>query len=921
MVERLSEEERALIRKHWNSIKEKVLNKSDSEITDRNFTIKIKATYKKILLSIKDGQIRWRAVNIYKNARFIKFKKNLVEKEELIYQPSSILFFLQLNKMKHPIYRKKDQEKTLDISVKEENCNEIFNNPDITEIIDIDLDKIYSKEQFFQFQNKIIDEPNDYYDEFSLKEYSQFADIITNNSKKILESKGREDLISFIENLFLIKEKIIILAGSQKIGISFSLLQTVKFYNILYIDLNIISSLKNDDKRKYIMQRCFNLFNDYNKYEKFITEKILPLTDYNDILSIIIEILNLFGTITSNSEVEEEGLDIEMKMPQKIENFIAIIDNYDDHLVGMTKLTSYYIDKLYYIIFEKNMKCIFIGRGLFISNLLVLYFFNKPQIKNFILFKYYSTLGLNIENIIHSFYKEKKENEIDLYFRKKYVNNIEYSIYNILIMKNIKNIIGENFQEEIPFHFFLFSFDRNNNLKIEYQFQDLIDISNSKLRGYLAELNNLTLFSDRIIPSIQGFLLEELVITLFLNNKTSFKNLRFEKDNIIEIDSIFEMEDNVVKITNLKDGPILIVQKVNGELFDFGIIINSNNINYFVVGQIGINKNLSDLADYTDLIAQNKKQIIKNLEILTNRKINEFRLIIILSKETQESLLEEYKTLNENKKSNDIKNKNDKKDKEDEKNKIKEGLTKSDLYMIKEKRKLEHYNGEFAYKTRDLSYLLFSSVDFCFYKDNKKIEFFDVNDYHYFKIGFDSLCSKEYNLNDFTVKEPLLNQKEKQLLLNKLKEIDSDIQDIKINKKIKGKFSILPRTPSKCAIFSIKGNIKLITYFSDTFNHFLLKENEIYKYEHSNELFDYNYENKEILEKYFLEFMYGDIDEIGLEENDKRDDDNIQKYKESTSKKIKEKKITSNESEEKIGYHENQLQYLQNKKKRNESED
>ena len=69
------------------------------------------------------------------------------------------------------------------------------------------------------------------------------------------------------------------------------------------------------------------------------------------------------------------------------------------------------------------------------------------------------------------------------------------------------------------------------------------------------------------------------------------------------------MDDNAVKITNLKDGPILIVQKVNGEQFDFGIIINSNDINYFVVGKIGINKNFSDLADYTDLIAQDKNQI------------------------------------------------------------------------------------------------------------------------------------------------------------------------------------------------------------------------------------------------------------------------------------------------------------------------
>lgn len=150
-----------------------------------------------------------------------------------------------------------------------------------------------------------------------------------------------------------------------------------------------MSSLKNDEKRKYILQRCFNLFNNYSKYENFIIEKILPLTGFNDILSIVKEIITLLGAISRDCEGEEEGLDIEQEKSQKIENVIVIIDNYDDHLVGKTKLTSNYIENLYDIIAKKNMKCIFIGRGLYISNLLVLYFFNKTKIKYYILFKYF----------------------------------------------------------------------------------------------------------------------------------------------------------------------------------------------------------------------------------------------------------------------------------------------------------------------------------------------------------------------------------------------------------------------------------------------------------------------------------------------------------------------------------------------------
>ena len=92
---------------------------------------------------------------------------------------------------------------------------------------------------------------------------------------------------------------------------------------------------------------------------------------------------------------------------EKLKSIIIIIDNYDDYLVGNKKLSSDFLDKIYDIIKDSFIKIVFVGRGKFISNLLIDFFYNKSNIKQYILFKYYPTLNLNIENIIHSYYKEK----------------------------------------------------------------------------------------------------------------------------------------------------------------------------------------------------------------------------------------------------------------------------------------------------------------------------------------------------------------------------------------------------------------------------------------------------------------------------------------------------------------------------------
>ena len=298
MVERLSEEERNIINQNWNSIKEKVLMYSSAEINVEklNLNIKAKKDNDNIIVAIEKKDEATVLINVSINAKIMTFKyKNedkKIEKQELIYKSSSIIYFVNHFKMQHPIFKKKEENEILNKSVNEENAEEIFDNPDINEIIDDRFESYISKEDFFKFK-KAQEEISDYYDQYSLKGYKTIAELITQKTKKkILGSEGRNNLIKFLENLYMIKEKIIVLAGSQKIGITFSLLKIVKYYSILYLDINTLYKLEKSEKRKYIFNRIINLFRDYDKYYKFVNDNILTLQGYDNILLIFEEIIS-----------------------------------------------------------------------------------------------------------------------------------------------------------------------------------------------------------------------------------------------------------------------------------------------------------------------------------------------------------------------------------------------------------------------------------------------------------------------------------------------------------------------------------------------------------------------------------------------------------------------------------------------------
>ena len=894
MVERLSDEERQTINENWDNIKNQVLKNSFANIETNDLTIKATKDNEMIMLSIKEKGKEIIKIDASINSKIMKFKyyldKKQTEIEELIYYSSSIIYFIDKYKMQHPIFQKKEKDNIEEESVTLDNIDEIFDNPNINEIIDDNFDASISEEHFKKFKKEEVD-ISDYYDEFSSQEYSKLAKIIEHQlGKKKIISKERTELIKFITNIDRFNRKIIILAGAQKIGISFSIVQKIKCNSILYIDLNTLYNLKMSDKRKYIFIKFMNLFRLYSTYNEFIKGNILALQGYNNILSIIEDMIPILA--------------------KNLGKVIIIIDNYDDYLVGDKKLSNDYLDKLNNIINDTKIKIIFIGRGEYISNLLIDYFYNKANIKNYILFKYYKSLDLDIENIIHNYYKKENINEIDLYYNSMKKTNLEFIILKLITIKRIKNILKDNFRGEFPFQFFRFSLDINEKLSIEYEFDDIMNFNNRKIREYLAKLNNMNNLFKSISPQVKGFIFEELVVSILLNNKSSFKNLNFTKKNIIEVENIYEM-NNVEKINDLDNGPIIIIQKTNGEVFDFGIIFDDNNINCFIGGQIGLNKTIQDLKVYQEKICISHGRIISNINTLTGRKISELKFLIILNKEWQDSLQKEY-----DKKYRKIIEYEREIDKKVQSNyEIEE--------MKKYKKYISYYNSQYGIKSCDnfnISYLLFSENDFCFYKDDQKVESFNMYQIKSIKNGFELFCIKEYNLIPYNDSPPILNQKEKTQFLDKLREIFSDIKDIKINYQINGKINLLAPTPQNYGILSIYKENKVFTYFDEKFTFFVFKNNKVIKYENLVNIINFPFENDEFIERYFVEFIYEDDDGNNIKDEKDQNNTNIKIDEEDETKKIEENKLSKkrgklSKEEQKNCIFENHMKYLQNKRK------
>ena len=358
---------------------------------------------------------------------------------------------------------------------------------------------------------------------------------------------------------------------------------------------------------------------------------------------------------------------------------------------------------------------------------------------------------------------------------------------------------------------------------------------------------------------------------------------------------------------------MLITQLYNGEVFDFGFIIEKKGVEYFIGGQIALNKTKDEIKKYISKIQNKENKILDNIKALTGRDIKELRFIIIFNKEWQDELFKEYSKLyskvnKQISKRQDLNSKNSKKTKLN--TKVKNIKKKTAFEQNIENSgidKLNHFNSRYGIqccKNENISYIFFSNIDFKFYDhENVEIEYFNVDNLHPIKKGFEKFIFNEYNLMPVDSKNIILTKNEIKLLLNKIKEVKEDINNIEIKYKLKETVPLLSGTPYNSGILSITKDIKVFTYYEDVFSHYLLKKNKISLYPQSGELFDDNYSKEHILVQYFVKLISKN-DSIPLDE----DEDN--KKSENTNKKSFKKKEKI-ENDEKENYLNNNLKYLQ----------
>ena len=239
---------------------------------------------------------------------------------------------------------------------------------------------------------------------------------------------------------------------------------------MLNLNFNDLFNIKkHSDKKKYIFLRLFNWFNDYKTYESFINNEIYNITGYDNILNVIKLLINCICKISKENDSIK----------------YIVLDNYNDFYVGSLKLSISYLEDLYSKLDKKNIKIIILGNGIFISRLFLNYFFEPKEIQSFIKIKYIPTLHLNLENDIHNYNIKNGINEIENYYKNQYKDNIEYIIYNLIILKNLPNIINKYYSNEIPFQFFKFKMENN---QLEITVIDIVIHHSSYPEG---DLNNL----------------------------------------------------------------------------------------------------------------------------------------------------------------------------------------------------------------------------------------------------------------------------------------------------------------------------------------------------------------------------------------------------------------------------------------------
>ena len=430
----------------------------------------------------------------------------------------------------------------------------------------------------------------------------------------------------------------------------------------LYLDLNILNQINNTNEKKkylsYYIARIYNCNTEFKTdFEAFINENLKNIREKNFIDNFIDKI------------IEENNYLIENK--DEMTPFYIIIDNINtqENFDVMEKLldNDEYKNTYFYGIINIDTK---FGKSKFLK----LYnkkCYERGKLGYYVRYLYsnkISFINTKLDNI-NNFFKEIGSNInilkdfIQLIYFKEYINECPNE-NNDFLMKYIKYIN------------LIISQDNNNCLHItdiKFKNEEIKNkfISNYKnlLLSYLNRDNDENI--SKLFSDVNGIFFEkQIILDLLLDKIKSDKDRNFRELNV---HSIYCMEFNINKIdiSEYKNKDIIIIQdSKTGEIYDFGIIID-NSIKLY---QVSIRKSLQDL------LKLNKNLIEVDCNYMMNNCLNNignyqnFSFGIITSISAFNKYAELIKEKTENEKEGNLNNIE----------KIKNKITKTSYYLMKE---------------------------------------------------------------------------------------------------------------------------------------------------------------------------------------------------------------------------------------------
>ena len=229
------------IKPNWKKLEE-IIKKIEKNETIQYQCDGLKVFFKRnetIIIKFEENEEFGMIKNVSRFSRIMSFytEKNNNPYDEIIFNPSDIMYYINKYEMTHAIYKDKDMDEN--ISIKSDDCEQILENTKITKIIDDKLIKEISKVQFDKYQ---LDNYDNYF--LATNAYINIpeSDISTSiDQNKILYSdkktKLRKNINTFMRSS---KKKIFIIAGPEKIGKTNIILSSLQGESVLYFNFKVL---------------------------------------------------------------------------------------------------------------------------------------------------------------------------------------------------------------------------------------------------------------------------------------------------------------------------------------------------------------------------------------------------------------------------------------------------------------------------------------------------------------------------------------------------------------------------------------------------------------------------------------------------------------------------------------------------------